>query len=390
MPRLLPSLLALVVCALPVVAGPVGYAKVGAAGVSAHVVSVDLNDPGVRVTAGAAESFPRAAERFSDFVARTSPAAAITGTFFGGHLSLVGDVVVAGKMLHYGRQVGTPIAVTGGRQVSFPLLKEGRLDAWEGYSTVVCAGPRLLKDGRCVLNARKEGFRDRRLFGRARRCAIGLTAKNKLLLVATTQNITLGQLAAFMKGIGAVEAVNLDGGSSTGLYYGGSFAVKPGRNLTNFISVYTSAESYAQARPQLVPIGFLEGGVAPLDPALAGIPVAGGSQLGVRITSPQPGATVNGAIQVAVQRADKAVSYAVISVDGSPSCITNNLPFSHRLDTTGLADGPHTIAAVGFREDGTRGAVAQVQVQVANHTAGLPAATAVIAPAAAAVLAAPH
>jgi hypothetical protein len=59
------------------------------------------------------------------------------------------------------------------------------------------------------------------------RSAIGLTAAGDVVWVAAAQNgptqpgLSLPELAKVMRGLGAVTAMNLDGGSSTSLYYAG-------------------------------------------------------------------------------------------------------------------------------------------------------------------------
>ena len=345
--------------AAPVVAG-----KTTAAGVPVNVVTVDLNDAGVRVTAGVASGYPFASESFRAFIERAQPAAAINGTFFGkSNLSPVGDLVIGGRVLHVGR-LGTPIAVQGGRSISFPSLRVGRDKAWEGYSSVVCAGPRLLCGGRYVLNAWAEGFRDRRLLGRAPRAAIGLTSHNKLLLATVSRSISLWQLARVMRALGAVEAVNLDGGSSCGLYCQGRTITRPGRGLTNFIAVYTRPEAYEMARSQLVPFGFLEGRLAPAAPDWVGKAMAAVGS--IQIVEPRQGEVLTGWAPVTMRPGDKNIEYAVLSLDGATRCITNTLPYTYHLDSSSVPDGEHTLSVVGFTGDGSPGPTSEVRVRVAN------------------------
>ncbi len=102
----------------------------------------------------------------------------------------------------------------------------------------VGGGPRLLPE----LTSVEEGFvaiaggdRIRDALGETRpnaRSAIGITASGKLLLVAAAQRpelatsgLTLRELATLMEELGAVEALNLDGGSSTALYYQGHLSL---------------------------------------------------------------------------------------------------------------------------------------------------------------------
>jgi len=348
----------------------VAYQKLRLAGVPANVVTVDLNDAGVRVAAGAARGFPYASESFSSILERTRPTAAINGTFFGNaNLSLVGDLVVVGKLLHVGR-LGTPIAVSVGNVVSFPDLEQGRREAWAGFSSVVCAGPRLLSGGQYVLAAKSEGFRDRRLLGRARRAAIGLTGANKLLLVTVTRSVSLWELAKMMRAAGAVEAVNLDGGSSSALYCQGKTITRPGRGLTNFILVYTDPERYAQYREELAPYRYLSGQIAPANPSLVGKAV--GVSGAISIVSPQEGETVTGTVAVKLDTRDKNIQYAVLSVNGTARSFTNTLPYTYQLDSRALEDGEHLISVVGYTQEGMAGPSSEVRVRVMNGLSQAP------------------
>jgi exopolysaccharide biosynthesis protein len=69
------------------------------------------------------------------------------------------------------------------------------------------------------------------------RSAVGVTKDNKLLLV-TVNSATIGELAEIMKSLGAYNAMNLDGGASSGLYYKGSYLTTPGRELSNALVIY--------------------------------------------------------------------------------------------------------------------------------------------------------
>jgi hypothetical protein len=99
------------------------------------------------------------------------------------------------------------------------------------------------------VDPRTEGFRDPALFRPNPRTAIGLTARNKLLLVAVTRSIYLSDLARVLKELGAVDAVSLDGGSSTALWYRGKYPATPRRALTHIIAVYESEYAYKKWYP---------------------------------------------------------------------------------------------------------------------------------------------
>ncbi len=97
---------------------------------------------------------------------------------------------------------------------------------FERYPNILAAGPLLIKNGQVVLDAAGENFSSAFINQKADRSAIALNRQGKILLVAIGDGIgrkgpTLAEETALLKRLGAVEALNLDGGSSTSLYLGG-------------------------------------------------------------------------------------------------------------------------------------------------------------------------
>lgn len=94
------------------------------------------------------------------------------------------------------------------------------------YEQIIGGGPLLLQNRQIVLDAKAEQFSNAFVIEKASRSAIGQTADGKLL-IATVHNdldgsgATLTNIAQIMQQLGAVNALNLDGGSSTTLYLGG-------------------------------------------------------------------------------------------------------------------------------------------------------------------------
>ncbi len=97
---------------------------------------------------------------------------------------------------------------------------------FEDYPYVVGAGPLLLKNQQVVLNAGTESFQPGFQTQRADRSALGRLADGKLILATfssgpTDLRPTLNETAQLMQRLGAVDALNLDGGSSSSLWLGG-------------------------------------------------------------------------------------------------------------------------------------------------------------------------
>jgi hypothetical protein len=222
-------------------------------GIPVHFVSVNLNSPDLKVTVSLAEDGPGSSESFHSMLRRTRPAAAVTGTFFCTRSLLpTGDIVIEGRQVYSG-SLGKGVCITSDNNVEFVPYREGRRSGWQGYQTVLCAGPTLVQDGKVFLSPKTEGFTDPGLFGQKRRTAIGVTPGNKLLLVSVDRPIYLRSLAKIMLHLGAVDAVDLDGGSSSALYCNGRFVSRPGRRLTNLLVVYDSLTDYHQRRYALAP-----------------------------------------------------------------------------------------------------------------------------------------
>ncbi|MBI5400039.1 phosphodiester glycosidase family protein [Candidatus Saganbacteria bacterium] len=95
---------------------------------------------------------------------------------------------------------------------------------------LVSGGPRLLKNGQLYISKYEEKFRSDIASGRAARTAVGITNQGQLLLVTVdglirhrkkdkdqiaSVGVTLEELADLMLNLGASEALNLDGGSSS-------------------------------------------------------------------------------------------------------------------------------------------------------------------------------
>ncbi|MBE9008814.1 phosphodiester glycosidase family protein [Pseudanabaenaceae cyanobacterium LEGE 13415] len=103
------------------------------------------------------------------------------------------------------------------------------------FPNLIGGGPLLIRNGQIVLDGRLEQFSTAFIQERAARSAIGQTADGRILIV-TAQNNTSGigaslnDMAAIMQQLGAINALNLDGGSSTTLYLGGQILDRPARS----------------------------------------------------------------------------------------------------------------------------------------------------------------
>lgn len=231
----------------------VGFRSVTRAGVPMKVVQVDPRRSGVRLAVATAKKGVGHRDSWSGMIHRTRPVAAVTGTYFDTHTSLpIGLIRVGGKTVYRGG-IGTAFAVRNGKGARIQTCKPGVGYRFAGYDTVLRAGPRLLTRGKRTLYPKAEGFRDPAVFARKPRTAVGIRRDGKVLLVAVRKPVQLRSLASAMRGLGAVDAMCLDGGSSTGLYYRGKSHVRPARPLTNLLVVYDSSRRYQKMAKHLNP-----------------------------------------------------------------------------------------------------------------------------------------
>jgi len=121
--------------------------------------------------------------------------------------------------------------------IDFSVMNgKGAPREWTHIRTAIGAGPMLIKDGKLVLDAAKEGFTGEKFTSRSQRSFIGETADH-ILVIGTVPNATVYELAAILMDMNLVNVMNLDGGASSGLYYKGEVIKNTGRDISNAIVI---------------------------------------------------------------------------------------------------------------------------------------------------------
>ncbi|UBF25163.1 phosphodiester glycosidase family protein [Kovacikia minuta CCNUW1] len=120
------------------------------------------------------------------------------------------------------------------------------------YPQIIAGGPLLVKNRQIVLDTEAEKFSKAFAIEQASRSAIGQTSEGNLLLVAVHNRldgtgVTLPETAQLMQQLGAINALNLDGGSSTTLYLGGQILDRPARSTAR---VNNGIGIFIQPRPE--------------------------------------------------------------------------------------------------------------------------------------------
>lgn len=108
----------------------------------------------------------------------------------------------------------------------------GSMEFWGRVVEALGCGPTLLRNGRRAVDPEAEGFVDPKITRQSCvRSAVGLTPRGEILLVAASG--TISQLADVMMALGCSDAMNLDGGASSGLWMNGRYIRRPGRSVAN-------------------------------------------------------------------------------------------------------------------------------------------------------------
>ena len=116
--------------------------------------------------------------------------------------------------------------------VKFEVKSAGAVD-WSQVQQAVGGRPKILEDGKEHIDLAYEKIGTTFSTALHPRTALGITADQKLMLVTVdgrqsiSRGISLPDLSALMKRLGAVHAINLDGGGSTTMSYRGGIINSP-------------------------------------------------------------------------------------------------------------------------------------------------------------------
>ncbi len=108
---------------------------------------------------------------------------------------------------------------------------------WGRVRYAVGAGPILIHKGQVAIDFERDKMPDPKLTTEAgMRSFIGIRSDG-VIGIGSVNSVTISQLAQIAKELGFVEAMNLDGGASSGIYYRGAYLRQPGRELSNALVI---------------------------------------------------------------------------------------------------------------------------------------------------------
>lgn len=194
---------------------------------------------------------------------------------------------------------------------------------WSNVVNAVSGGPVLIRDGKLFVGLKDEGFRQSWTSNHIHaRTAVGVTADRHLLLATIEGPHTLWDVAKFLRKLGAVDAMNLDGGGSTTMVIAGDTVTK------NENKVQRRVASSLVVLPRSIssePVMYK--GATPYTPA--------GNILDFGVESPVP------------QAPSTKKTYELIQ---TPVSATASLPIPEEETTSMHADSYHNDLAVQSRE----------------------------------------
>ncbi len=101
----------------------------------------------------------------------------------------------------------------------------------------VGAGPHLVKDGKVDIDCKRDGFTEEKILSmRAARSFVGIHDDGSTI-IGTTPLASIHELAEALVKAGLSDAMNLDGGASSGLFFDGSYITTPGREISSALIV---------------------------------------------------------------------------------------------------------------------------------------------------------
>lgn len=223
------------------------------AGANVQYVVVDLKKPGLRIQPVLARGGVGSQESLGDMARRTESTVAVTGAFFDTRtLKPMGDIVIGGELIHYGGR-GAALCIQNGKKGLVAAIRSNagcdRHTDWGESKMVLAGGLWLVRDNEIAVNPRAQGFSPLLQQHADPRVGVGITEDGRLILAATKTPVSLTQWARALRSLGAVNALNYDGGSSTGLFVGGKSVIAPGRKLTNALAVFIDSDAQASFSP---------------------------------------------------------------------------------------------------------------------------------------------
>jgi exopolysaccharide biosynthesis protein len=157
-----------------------------------------------------------------------------------------GQVIFVGNTDSNNKYIVSKLHIGDEVELKASIKTDARTNGNEGWEAAIGVGPKLLTNSKVDIDFKRDGFSDPKITANANARSFVGVDKNKRLVMGTMSAATALDMAHVLLKAGLMDAMNMDGGASSGLYYEGSMKRKPGRLLSNALVVRRYDEPQVQ------------------------------------------------------------------------------------------------------------------------------------------------
>jgi exopolysaccharide biosynthesis protein len=157
-----------------------------------------------------------------------------------------GEVIFVGNTDSNNKYIVSKLHIGDKIEQQASLIMDNETVSSTSWDAAIGVGPKLLTNGKVDIDYKRDGFTDPKITTNPNsRSFVGID-KSKRLVLGTMSGATAPDMANVLLKLGLIDAMNMDGGASSGLYYEGSMERKPGRALSNALVVRRYQEPQVQ------------------------------------------------------------------------------------------------------------------------------------------------
>lgn len=146
-------------------------------------------------------------------------------------------------MFPVGGTLSYKVTFTDHRDLPYPAGGD-----WQNIRHAIGCGPRLVTAGSVSVNPQAEGYTEvKQTTLSANRSGVGVTGDNIVMLVTCT-SLTPQEFGEAMADLGSWDAMQMDSGASSCLWYDGGYLTSPGRMVSNGLCVVLSGTASSPDR----------------------------------------------------------------------------------------------------------------------------------------------
>ncbi|QGQ96344.1 hypothetical protein EHS13_16375 [Paenibacillus psychroresistens] len=157
-----------------------------------------------------------------------------------------GQVIFVGNTDSNLKYIVSKLHVGDKAELEATVKKANETLSSENWEAAIGVGPKLLTNGKVDIDYKRDGFTDPKITTNANARSFVGVDKSKKLVLGTISAATASDMANVLLKLGLTDAMNMDGGASSALYYEGSMKRTPSRLLSNALVVRRYKEPQVQ------------------------------------------------------------------------------------------------------------------------------------------------